>query len=226
MVLVKLFPTEIRALHLRIPSEEFMIEWKECVDNKKRDLTKILTMLEPYVEHWFNLLTDEEYPRDIQLATLYQRLVERDGLDFYLVRLWAASIDLKNELRYIAIETLRSTAYYPSYARPQGAEYVFAFLYKDILRRQIKRQLHLEEVVFTDDETILDSESIEPTEPDSMLWQQLPTDRWNKYLLYLIINGFTTLEIANIIHLPRETFYYEDKDLWEQIKTLWQLEAQ
>ncbi len=225
MVLTRIFPTEIHALHLEVDAREFMQEWKTCIQDRTHDMSKLLNILEPYINHWNLLLTDPEYPKDIQITTLYSRLDKYDFGGLALVQAWVSRIeDLKSELRYIACEVIRHTQYYPSHAKPIMAEYVFALLYRNYLRDYIRRELETDLIVLTDDETILNSEIIEPENQDAMLLEAATGNRWERYLLYLISNGFSTLEIASIVKLPRETFYYEEKHLWEQLRNLWQPE--
>ena len=129
---------------------------------------------------------------------------------------------LRAELRYVACEVVRNTQYYPNAAKPIMAEYVFALLYRNYLKDHINRELDLDPVVFTDDETILDSQTVEYENKDVLLLDNVAASRWERYLLYLVSNGFSTLEIASIVKLPRETFYYEEKHLWETLRNLWQ----
>lgn len=223
MVLSKIFPTEIHALHLTVDTREFMKEWKACIQDKQHDMEQLVKILEPYIVHWYKLLTDHTYPRDIQIATLYSSLDKYDygGLD--TVNMWVSQVEsLKAELRYIACEVIRSTQYYPTAAKPIMAEYVFALLFRNYLKDHIKRELDLDPIVITDDESILDSQIIEYGSPDIVLLDNATSSRWERYLLYLISNGFSTLEISNIVKLPRETFYYEEKHLWETLRNLWQ----
>lgn len=223
MVLAKVFPTEIHALHLQVDTREFMKEWKTCIEDHRYDMGKLLEILEPYITHWYKLLTDPSYLRDIQIASLYLCLDKYDygGLD--VVSTWTSQVDdLKAELRYVACEVVRNTQYFPNAAKPIMAEYVFALLYRNYLKDHIRRQLNLDPIAITDDETILNSQTIEYENCDSLLLEHATSSRWERYLLYLISNGFNTIEIANITKLPRETFYYEEKHLWEQLKNLWQ----
>lgn len=225
MVLTKIFPTEIHALHLQGDTREFMKEWKACIQDHKHDMGKLMVILEPYIIHWYNLLTNPSYPRDIQIATLYQCLDKCDYGGLEIVNTWVNQVEhLKAELRYIACEVVRHTQYYPNAAKPIMVEYVFALLYRNYLRDHIKRDLDLDPIVVTDDETILHSQTVEYENCDVLLLEHTATSRWERYLLYLISNGFSTLEIANIAKLPRETFYYEEKHLWEQLRNLWQPE--
>ena len=227
MILTKIFPSDIHALHLEVPIEEFIFEWKACIADKKRDLSRIIEILEPYLQHWKNLLTDEYYEKDVQYATLYQRLTETDGFSYDLISLWIESTDLDRELRYIALEVLRnSNQYYPKAARPKMVEYVFAYPYRAYLRKYIKAQLRAECIAFVDDETILAREATEQGQPDVFIIKSAGSNRWEEYLFYLISNGFTTMEIAEVVRLPRETFYYEEREVWEQIKILWQQPAE
>lgn len=225
MVLTRIFPTEIHALHLEVDATDFMHEWRMSIQDRNYDISKLLTILEPYINHWYLLLTDPQYPRDIQIATLCSCLDKYDFGGLELIQAWVSQTeDLKSELRYVACEVIRHTQYYPSYAKPIMAEYVFALLYRNYLRDHIKRELEPDLIAFIDDETILNSETIEQQNRDVFLLDHAATSRWERYLLYLISNGFSTLEIASIVKLPRETFYYEEKHLWEQLRNLWQPE--
>jgi hypothetical protein len=225
MVLAKLFPSEIHALHLQVETREFMKEWKTCIQEPKHDMGNLLKILEPYIIHWYNLLTNSSYPRDVQIATLYRCLDKYDYGGLEIVNTWITQVNnLKAELQYIACEVIRHTQYFPNAAKPIMAEYIFALLYRNYLRDHIKRELNLDPIVVTDDETILTSQTIEYDNCDILLLESVTTNRWERYLLYLISNGFSTNEIANIAKLPRETFYYEEKHLWEQLKNLWQIQ--
>lgn len=223
MIFYKTYPTKIHALHLKCKPEEFVSEWKACNTDRKRDLTHILVLLDPFLKHWKKLLTRTDYPRDIQIATLYRTLDGENYAGIEIVQSWVERAeDLYKELQYLAIELVRGS-YFPNAARPIMAEYVFAYLFRSNLKGQIYRDLDIDLVEITDNELILDTE-VDPAVPDILLLKHCCQQPWERYLLYLICNGFSTLEIASIVKLPRETFYYEERDLWQQLKSLWQPE--
>jgi hypothetical protein len=200
-----------------------MKEWKACIQDQTHDMGKLLEILEPYIIHWKNLLTDPTYPRDIQIAALLQCLDKYDygGLD--IVNTWISQIEnLEDELIYVACEVIRHTQYYPNAAKPIMAEYIFALLYRNYLKDHIKRETKIDTIALIEDEAILNTLTVEDNSCDIMLLKHVPINRWERYLLYLISNGFTTIEIASIAKLPRETFYYEERHLWEQLRNLWQ----
>ena len=222
MILTKVFPTEIHALHLKTDSKTFVEEWKACVENKKHDMSKLLNIIEPYVIHWYNLLTDKNYPRDIQISCLYTSLDSKESYGIDKVEAWVEKTDdLKEELRYIACEVIRATQYFPGTTRTIMIEYIFAVLYRNYLKDHIKRQLRDIQVVFLPEELILEKQTIEQECNDVFLLDNATSSRWERYLLYLIYNGHSTSEISSIVKLPRETFYYEEKHLWEKLKNLW-----
>lgn len=226
MIWTKPFDVTIHALHLDVTPEVFGKEWRACVEDHSRDLTSIITMLQPYFKHWVNLLTNPEYPRDIQIAALYKigYTESYNGLD--KVADWVKrQVDLQAELEYIACEFLRFNTFYPKVAKGAKIEYVFALLFRQYLCQHIKLARQ-EKDICTDDDNLLCSETVDPTEQDILLLKQIPKNRWEKYLLYLVYNGFNSLEIAEITRIPRETLYYEELTIWDKIKTLWQKQGQ
>lgn len=227
MVWSKIFDVNIHALHLNCTPEEFGKEWRECTLDHERDLTLAITMLEPFLQHWISLLTDYEYPKDTQIQALCNALNQDvDYAGMSRARKWAKTRDdLYSELAYAAVRLLRRRDYFPSHAKGTKIEYVFAFFYRQELYTHIIHAHH-RPLEYTDDDKLLCSEAVDPIEEDVLLLKHCVKSRWQKYLLYLLYNGFSALEIAEITRLPRETFYYEELELWDKIRTLWQTPEQ
>lgn len=203
MILSKIFSNEIHPLKLK-NSLKFKEEWQKCLGTNL-DMSVALEMLKPYLAHWKELLTKREYPRNVEYAALYLQLKEPS----ISIRKWIKSIDsIEAELIYIACAIIRESSYFPTRARPAKAEYVFAFLFRKKLQRSIQKvSTPKPELDDTYEEPILDYFAIESE------------SHWEQYLKYYILNGYNLSEIAEMIHIPRETIYYEEQQIWYKLKS-------
>lgn len=216
MLLPQMFSTETHSLYLQVEASIFMRELEECTKDSRRDLSHIIHMLEPFLTHWKSLLTNPAYPRDIQISALTQCLSTEDHEGSELIKVWIEQVvDLDSEMKYILCETIRSIKYYPHNARPIIVEYIVALFFRNHLKSQIENELELDLISLAHS---MEAESTASISVNSF-FTQVPETRWDRYLLYLVANGFTACEISTIVKLPRETFYYEERNLWQKLKS-------
>lgn len=213
MFYYKLLSPEIHALHLEVPAKEFLNVWKNTITGGNKDIDQLVQMLNPYIDYWLKLLNKEIQP-DVQLITLYQYLEAAEAIDN--LSFWLdTSRDIRSDLLYVLINTISHFKYFPNEASAIKAEYVFALRYIRNLKRFLLKQVPLA--------IEIENSSAEFNEyPDYYLLDTINKNPWTSYLFFLIANGYCATEIANITKIPRETFYYEELRIWEQLKKLWQ----
>lgn len=216
MIFPRIFSTN-QTLHLEVDSALFK---KECFNflQTKRMSNEYLLMLKPFIQHWIKLL-NQNLPPDIHYATLCNSLEEYGGN--YIVQKWVEqhSEDLEEELYFVLCSALNKIKYWPPSKNTKQYEYLIALFFRMNLREYIIQTLQKYDIV---DDNYIYYIPFEDNIPDHLLLKNMTVNIWQNYLFYLITNGFSTLEIANIIKIPRETFYYEEQQIWQQLKKLWQ----
>lgn len=208
---------QIHALHLEVPVEVFLQEWKNSIGKPDYDISYFLEILQPFVRHWIRLLTEPGF-YDLQSIALFNQL-EIDGDPREILERWLETlVSLEAELNYLLIYMIRKLRYFPSLAKPIKAEYIFASRFRLLLRTQLRnfQTLNLENY----------TESLEHQDilPDILLLKHLSLDAWGHYLFFLLCQGYTINELESIVKIPRETYYYEGVNIWQQLKNLWQAE--
>lgn len=215
MFFYKQLSPNIHALHLDVPNSEFLVTWEKAILSKNKDIDHLVSILRPYVLHWVALLTKTK-PPDIQLVTLYQYLEASDKLDN--LQIWLDSVDnLESELLFVLIETISKFKFFPKEASGIKAEYVFALAFIRRLKLHLfKASGHHFEIL---------EAHYEDDYPDYFIIKNITSNPWDAYLFLLIASGFNSVEIAEICKIPRETFYYEEQNIWHQLKKAWQRQA-
>lgn len=219
-------PTNTRAMPLSVSSEEYTEEWRACWSDPQRDLLALYEMSEPWLDHWVNLITDPMYPKDLNYISLCARLsIESPGNALTKIKEWQSSItcDLKEELTMLLFVHVRTANYYPKFCRsPHIAEFVIARGFNYALQKEIDKIERSPKIDYVDNRVIFDLQSVNDNEIDWLLLSNLGLSNWESYIFDMVRNGQTINEISKYCHIPRETFYYEEKEIWKKTRTLLQ----
>jgi len=205
---------------LEVTSEVWVTEWRRCWEDPESDLTYLLEISKPFIDYWNQQLTNpQEY--DINLISLYRLLNNKFETSLELIKTWISEVsdngNTNAELTYLFIEHVRSANYFPTKAQPLIAEYVIVSDFKRRIKYgilKVNQSYHRN----NNAQLIPSKQYHTDTYPDWFLINNLNLDKWQQYLLKLIETGKTTLDMARITHIPRETFYYEEKKLWHLLK--------
>lgn len=215
--------TNVRPLPFKVTSKEFTQEWRACWEDKERDIGQLLEMAEPVITHWTNLLSNPNYPKDINYISLCGLLDATFGdfkspqvIKFYCEQLELIS-SVKEELQLIFIRHLRKANYFPAKASWRKAEYVISLDYKSRIKNAITKQIN-HSIDIRTLEYSFEPDSYVDEHADYLLIKNLDLTPWEKYLFSLAQYDATTLSMARMHHIPRETFYYEEKELWRKLK--------
>lgn len=212
-------PTNVRPMPLQVTSDEFVEEWFTCWKNPEADMSKLLHISKPWVNHWIQMLDNPEYPKDINYISLCALLSHSSEEALRMIDTWKKQtkslVSLEDELTYLFVVHVRTANYFPTRAsRAVIAEYVIARDFKHCLKKNIKR-VASRGVDSFDTECKLDTNE---TDPECILISKMGLSRWENYLLELLKTGASALDISKTTHIPRETFYYEEKDLWHKLR--------
>lgn len=207
------FPTLI------VDSETFVEEWRACWQEREKPLDKLMLMAEPVFKYWEQLLTNPPANPDVNLISLIN-LLHHDPIESVnIIEHWLIDEikdSLIHELQYIFINHVRTAKYFPKFASPKIAEYVIANDYKKRIKQCIAS--HKKLILYMDQPPIEKLIHIE-NHPDYYLLDRVYLDKWRSYLLKWINTGKSTSEISKEIKIPRETFYPEEKELWQLLQT-------
>lgn len=214
----RVFPVNQRSLPLKVTSKVFIDEWRECLKDKKRSLNTLWQMLTPAFDHWEAMFLGNA-KKDIGYASMYMSLKSRnrgyDVLENWIEQTTLIS-SIRDELQTVWLLTIKRMRYFPWLAKPKMAEYViarqFIFRMQDHIDGNSKRRIETVPL-----ESKHDVESYEDSHPDYLLLKNSKLSDWELYLLTLTIEGLAVLDIANTCHIPRETFYYEEKKIWKKL---------
>jgi len=220
MILPHVFPTQDRHLALKISKKKFFAEWSACIQDKQRDLTVLLGYMEPVFAYWEQLLDQETFEIiNIDLAILFRNL-DGEGLDIEDLKNWVKRIkeesNLLSELRIIFLGLVKRFKYVPDAMKIEYAErhvitYFRYALSVDVKNSNAKRYQRL-----TGDNPDLVGKS--DPEIDYIWLHNNDLTPWQKYLLQLYLQGYDTLAVEPVVHLPRETYYYESKKIWQNLQ--------
>lgn len=209
-------------MKLDVTSKVFRDTWKDIFDGDKSKIPYMLEILEPHLRWWEAMLSGTASRDNIHYLGLYgiiENRLKHDPTEY--IESWVKEINLIDSLYDLlhrtAFRLLLKFKYFPKYARPHAAELVYATLFKRMLSDQVYSlaRKRLDTIQF---ETKFHEEAITDLSPDYLLLDNLKLTQWQRYLMMLRAQGFTPFEIADIMHIPRETFYYEEKEIWQQLK--------
>lgn len=225
MLLYKALNRDTRSVPLKVPAQLMVAEWHECWKDPNRDLSYFFQLLEPMIDHWHNMLTDKNYPKDINYLVLCSRIdnyfeqdIALEVLDTFNEAIQVQS-ELKPFLRLIIFKVFRQFKWFPDFARPQKAEFLLAWKFRERLRYLIIKivkdftKLDVQDFATTFNESVIEDEYI-----DILFLKNMDLTDWEQYLFSLRVNELPVQEIANICGIPRETFYYEERELCRKLK--------
>lgn len=216
----KYFNTAIDPMPPGMDFSAFITEWKRCKAGEG-DEGKVLLLGAPLLNHWERMLRDVSLEKDINFATLYNQLSPL-GDPREVIDAWVGHHDrtssLTEELQLQLFELLRRLKHLQT-ARP---ERVIAFTYKSRLYTLIKNYA-LKERVRARNGTPDGEPYTELDHPDWIYLRHFDKQltRWERYLFSHLIDCKSTNQMAVDIGLPRETFYYEERDLWNKLLKSW-----
>jgi hypothetical protein len=222
----KVLPTDTRPMPLEVSSKSFATAWKKCFEGKRSDLTELFTVIQPFLFHWEQLLTNVEYNKDIHYISMCTRLSHDEDTALAMIRTWLTylkrlDVSVQEELQFIMMRKIRNFRFFPEKAEPEVAEWAFAQYFKMGLLDRIQAiskkgaavtTVSLEELEETHEYTYHSSY------PDTMLVRSLHLDSWDSYLLYLLRQGTNSSGMSMLMHLPRATFFEEERFLWDSLR--------
>jgi hypothetical protein len=215
----KTLPTDRRALPLQADSSIFVASWKQCILDKKSDLTEVLEMMEPVFIRWEELLTLRDLREDINFLTLCRMLDPDPEIALAKVKKWTewaeTSSSIKDELIFIFIERVRKLRYPPASASNKMVEYIVAKDFKRGIHHHIRAitRLKSRDALFYSE--TFDENEFEKyiTYPDYFVLNMLRSNKWNSYLFHLISEGYTIGQRSELTKLHRRNLYKEEKKL-------------
>ena len=223
-MLYRILPTDSRAMPLDCTSSEFATEYLACRQNPDRPTDHLYSLVQPFFAHWVKMLTQSDYPKDLNYIALCRRLYPRaeepsELLGYYVS--WAEQTSsLQEELELLFFERLRALRYYPKLASPKMAEYVIAMDFRNYLKDQIVRSKAFP-IDIPSPEITFEALEVEDAHPDHLLLKNLGLSDWEEYLLQLLRLGMSTLEISILTRLPRKTFAKEEQYIWHRLRQKW-----
>lgn len=223
MIYYRVLPTHTRSMPLYVTPEQFTQEWRLCWEDPGRDPSLLMEMFKPMLQHWFLLLSSKNYPKGLNYIALCRSLEsEMPGTTAQeMILTWIRETEILSsvleELQLIFLEQLRGMRYYPSNAQPVMAEFVFARDFRYRLKKKILRT-HRRAIDVVSQGNSFDEDWMVDNHPDYFLIKNLGLSQWQGYLLLLISKGNTPVDMARLTHIPRETIYYEEKEIWSRLK--------
>lgn len=220
----KPLPTNVRPMTLDVSSEIFTSEWGRCILDKKYDMTKLITMIKPFVKEWEYQLKQQSKEQNINYVTLCKLLSEDSAESLKMIKCWVSWAEststIENELTYLFLERVRRFKYYPTLARPVMVEYVVARDYKLGLKhfiRNVWRQ-HGRDALLTAEYDVDYDKKISYSYQDPFIFDKDNMSPWHLYLLNLVLSNYNTTERSELTHIHRRNLYIEEKKIWDSIK--------
>ena len=217
----KLLQKNTRPLPLGIPSEDFSEEWKKCIGDPNSDLTFLFELMDPVFTHWSNFLSRKTLENDINFNTLCRLLSEDADEALKMIDDWINWIEqnsssLEDELKYIFLERTRKIRYEPTLARPVMVEYIVAKDFKLGIYHRIRsicRYIKRDAFFYLDPSDFEIATTFKMK--DFLLIKNLDLNAWQSYLLYLLKEGYTSVERSNLTKTHRRNLYNEEKEIWQ-----------
>ena len=210
---------------LEVTSNIFSMEWKACWEDSDRDVTQLLNMIQPFLDHWKALLTNIAYPRDIHYSTLCQlfgkNVEEAVGIIKGWVRYAENTTSVMEELQMLFLERLRRLKYFPNRASHIMAEYVIARDFKYNLMHKISTVLgqNGSEVEYQLNPEDPDEICVEYNHPDYILIKGLDFNLWESYIFTLLKMGTTTSDTSRLTRIPRVSMLRQEQKIWQSLET-------
>jgi hypothetical protein len=214
-----------RPLPLAVSDEVFINEWRLCREDKARDASTLFGMIKPFLIEWRQNLDDTAPEKNIHYIGLLQLLEAKGYNPVKAIDMWVqrarrlSSID--DELSLIFCEQLRKMKFVPHTDRFELCEWVIAMNFK--YRLQTKIQVAVAKGVDAEPQglTFESTETVEDIHPDYLLWKNTGFSVWQQYMFLLHEYEETALSISKLCHIPRETFYYEEIEIWQRLKQMY-----
>lgn len=211
---------------LEVSSTQFAAAWKKCFESKRSDLTELFEVIQPFILHWEQLLTNIEYEKDIHYISMCSRLSHDEESALVMIKVWLRyleelGVSVKEELEFIMMRKIRNFRFFPEKAEPAVAEWAFAQYFKMGLLDQIQAVVKKRSVIRTVSIDLLEENheyAYHSSYPDEMLVRNLNLDSWDSYLLYLLRQGINSSGMSALMHMPRATFFEEERFLWDSLR--------
>ncbi len=222
----KVLPTDTRPMPLKVSSTRFASAWKKCFESKRSDLSELFEVIQPFLIHWEQLLTDVEYEKDIHYVSMCRRLSYDEDTALTMIRTWLShlkqlDVSVQEELQFIMMRKIRNFRFFPEKAEPKVAEWAFAQYFKMGLLDRIQavsKKNGLVETVSLEELEETHEYTYHSSHPDTMLVRNLQLDTWDGYLLYLLRQGINSSGMSALMHLSRATFFEEERFLWDSLR--------
>lgn len=211
----------INPLSEGVSISEFDRYFRLIIRGDKRYIEHVQFMLQPYVAYWIkHLKYPTEQAADIQKLILVKDLTyyHKDPLqaiDDYVFQIELFS-SLEEELNYMIIKTLLKFKKIYSAATDLAMAKAFAVRYRKVLRDSILRLLRRTIDKKYHVRNIKDKFHID-IHPDYLYLKNMELTEWESYLFELRSHDLDLYQISDICKIQRETFFYEDKELWKKL---------
>lgn len=189
-----------------INSKQFKKVWVAALQDKKSDLTELISLLNPFLEY----VLKELYSKNDSFFLLsLLSLIDKDlnkslkKLNFFL-----KTKDVREEIIFCIISRCRHLKKIPKRAKPLMAEYYFVLDFKYALSKLIKKQKHF----------FLEENNTTQYYSDIFYFDKSFMDPWQKYLYYMYGWGYNTTEISQLTKLSRKTLIKDKEKLCQCLK--------
>lgn len=210
---------------LEVSETEFVEEWKACWKDMERDTTHLFDMVWPYFSYLKSMFLDTAMDKDVTYLSLCNLLAFDFTDPLTAISDWIMVVgeeNLEQQLAFLFLKRLRKVEWKPvAKTVPRIAEYAIARDFKYEIRRDVVRHLKKGKSKIMLHTVPIEEEHhplVEDTHADYLLIKNISSSFWQTYLFNFILNGYNALEIADISKIPRETFYYEDKKAWHNLR--------
>lgn len=219
MIHSRIYPITKNPLKLSCDNEFFLCEIKSFVKDPKKDLSSLFNLLKPFSKYFVRMLTNKCSPKDdvyISFSTLF--LAFEESINLYVTH--QSLSDIKSDMNFIIVKAIHSIHFLNKHI---SATYIQSLVLRTIL------SVYKDYILSYNRKIILHNEYVNSYQPlndftpiDDMIdiHYIMQIDPWTYYLWLLIKQGYTSSSIAKFIHIPRETIYYEELHIWQQLQQL------
>lgn len=202
-----------RPLPIPTPSEIFGPELARCITDKRSDLSEVLSLLRPFLHHLGHQLRLQAQP-DFHSLALLGMLSQDPERATAMLRYWARQSDLlgsvEEELEILLIERLRRLEYVSEKANPVMLEWLLVTDLRQQLCNRIRYRWRRRPQRLPSEPTIEEAQ-----EPEVWILDAIARDPWHHYLFFLASKEARLgLRVQATTHIPRETYYWEERALW------------
>ena len=214
--------------------EEFYKAWRETTLNRKSDCTLLYVMLIPYLTQWEAQL-NRAVPPNFSFQTLHARIASHNVNPDRAIKSWIIKANrissVKEELELILFKSIRWKKWFPKFASPKNAAFVFHQLFLGLLEWQILKASSLQDIQsFPVSSTLilknLDEQVLVPISGDlHYLMREIDYFHLKKfsafdfYLMQIMLNTSSAREeITSFLNISERKIREYRTDIWNSLK--------